>query len=89
VSRALERIRKAARERKKERFTALFHQVSTDLLKEAFFELREDASPVHRALPKNAVLAPDRPSSRRWKCMVRLVVTVVAQSHSSQRGTPE
>ena len=32
VSHALERIRKVARERKKERFTALFHHISIDLL---------------------------------------------------------
>ena len=41
VSQALERIRKVARERKKERFTALFHHISIDLLEEAFFELKE------------------------------------------------
>src|ERR1017187_5154643 len=45
VSQALERIRKVARERKKERFTALFHHISTDLLEEAFFGLKEDAAP--------------------------------------------
>ena len=33
VSQALERIRKAARERKKERFTALFHHVTPELMK--------------------------------------------------------
>ena len=45
VSQALERIRKVAKERKKERFTALFHHISIDLLEEAFFELKEDAAP--------------------------------------------
>jgi RNA-directed DNA polymerase len=45
VSQALERIRKVARERKKEKFTALFHHISIDLLEEAFFELKEDAAP--------------------------------------------
>jgi len=45
VSQALERIRKVARERKKERFTALFHHISSELLEEAFFELKEDAAP--------------------------------------------
>src|SRR5436190_16508312 len=45
VSQALERIRQVARERKKERFTALFHHISTDLLEEAFFELKEDGAP--------------------------------------------
>jgi hypothetical protein len=45
VSQALERIRQAARQRKKEKFTALFHHVSIDHLKEAFFELKENAAP--------------------------------------------
>ena len=45
VTQALERIRIAARERKKERFTALFHHISIDLLEEAFYELKENAAP--------------------------------------------
>src|SRR5215207_2747405 len=44
VTQALERIRIAARERKKERFTALFHHISIDLLEEAFYELKENAA---------------------------------------------
>jgi group II intron reverse transcriptase/maturase len=44
VSQALERIRTIAKERKKERFTALFHHLSIDLLDEAFSELKEDAA---------------------------------------------
>ena len=36
VSQALARIRQAARQRKKEKFTALFHHVSIDHLAEAF-----------------------------------------------------
>ena len=44
VSQAQERIRKAARERKKERFTALLHHISTDLLEAEFFALKEHAA---------------------------------------------
>src|SRR5215204_7078015 len=44
VSQALERIRQVAKERKKERFTGLFHHISTDLLERAFFELKRDAA---------------------------------------------
>jgi RNA-directed DNA polymerase len=36
VSQALERVRQVARQRKKEKFTALFHHVSIDHLEEAF-----------------------------------------------------
>src|SRR5690349_6156449 len=45
VSQALARIRQIARVRKKEKFTALFHHLSVDLLEEAFFELKENAAP--------------------------------------------
>jgi RNA-directed DNA polymerase len=44
VSQALERIRKAARERKEEKLTALLHHISPELLAEAFDELKEDAA---------------------------------------------
>ena len=45
VSQALGRIRQAARQRKKERFTSLLHHISTDLLRLAFFELKRNAAP--------------------------------------------
>ena len=45
VSQALERIRKAARERKKERFTSLFHHLSIELLEDSFDELKQNAAP--------------------------------------------
>jgi RNA-directed DNA polymerase len=44
VSQALERIRQAARERKTERFTALLHHISPELLAEAFGDLKQDAA---------------------------------------------
>ena len=45
VSQALERVRQVARQRKKEKFTALLHHVSVDLLGMAFFALKRDAAP--------------------------------------------
>jgi retron-type reverse transcriptase len=42
---ALERIRKVARGRKKERFISLFHHISIDLLEDAYYELKVDAAP--------------------------------------------
>ena len=44
VSQALDRIRQVARQRKKERFTALFHHISVDLLRTAFFALKREAA---------------------------------------------
>src|SRR5262249_3366482 len=41
----LGRIRAAARQRKKERFTNLLHHVSVGQLREAFFALKRDAAP--------------------------------------------
>jgi retron-type reverse transcriptase len=45
VTQALERIRQVAKARKKERFTALLHHVSPELLGEAFGELKQNAAP--------------------------------------------
>jgi microsomal dipeptidase-like Zn-dependent dipeptidase len=44
VSQALDRIRQAARQRKKEKFTALFHHLTVELLEEAFGALAQDAA---------------------------------------------
>jgi RNA-directed DNA polymerase len=41
---SLERVRQAARQRKKERFTALLHHISIDCLRMAFFALKRDAA---------------------------------------------
>ena len=45
VSQALARIRQAARQRTKERFTALFHHINLELLRDAFFALKREAAP--------------------------------------------
>ena len=45
MSQALERVRQAARHRKKERFTTLFHHLSPQMLRTAFLALKRDAAP--------------------------------------------
>ncbi len=45
VSQALGRVRKIARERKKERFTSLLHHVDAAMLETAFFALKRAAAP--------------------------------------------
>ena len=45
VSQGLDRVRHAARQRKKEKFTALLHHVTVDLLREAFLALKRRAAP--------------------------------------------
>lgn len=45
VFQGLDRVRKAARARKKEKFTALLHHVSVELLSAAFSWLKRDAAP--------------------------------------------
>jgi RNA-directed DNA polymerase len=44
VTQALDGVRQAARQRKKERFTTLLHHISIDLLRLAFFALKRDAA---------------------------------------------
>src|ERR1700704_3317039 len=63
VSQALERIRQAARQRKKERFTALLHHVNVDLLRQAFFEIKKDAAP--GSVPGAPVTAGLQPKAGR------------------------
>ena len=45
MSQGLDGVGKAARERKQERFTALLHHLSIELLRESFYELQRKASP--------------------------------------------
>src|SRR5260370_42523681 len=45
VSQGLDRVRQAAKARKKERFTALLHHVNVDLLKDAYSLLKRNAAP--------------------------------------------
>src|SRR5262245_3309585 len=45
VSQALDRVRKAARLKRKGKLTALLHHINVDLLREAFFALKRDAAP--------------------------------------------
>ena len=45
VSQALERVRIAARQRKKEKFTALLHHISVETLEAAFYALKRKAAP--------------------------------------------
>ena len=45
VSQALERVRKAARQRKTEKFTSLLHHINPGMLRAAFHAIRRDAAP--------------------------------------------
>ena len=45
MSQRLAGVRKAARERKQERFTALLHHLSVDLLRDSFYALKRQAAP--------------------------------------------
>jgi RNA-directed DNA polymerase len=44
VTQALDRVRQAARQRKKEKFTTLFHHLNVDLLRKAFLALKREAA---------------------------------------------
>ncbi len=45
MSQGLNGVRQAAKERKQERFTALLHHMSVDLLRDSFFALKRQAAP--------------------------------------------
>src|SRR5450756_1452727 len=45
MSQGLNGVRKAAKDRKQERFTALLHHMSVDLLRDSFFALKRQAAP--------------------------------------------
>ena len=45
MSQGLDGVRKVARERKQERFTALLHYLSVELLRDSFYPLQRKASP--------------------------------------------
>ena len=45
VSQGLDRVRQVAKQSKKERFTALLHHVTVDLLRESFLALKRHAAP--------------------------------------------
>src|SRR6266568_3246252 len=45
MSQGLDGVRKAARERKQERFTSLLHHLNVDLLRDSFYALQRKASP--------------------------------------------
>src|SRR5271168_4544577 len=45
VSQALERVRQAARQRKKEKFTSLLHHINPAMLKTALYAMKRDAAP--------------------------------------------
>src|SRR6266566_4688409 len=68
VSQALERIRKVARERKKERFTALFHHISIDLLERG----------AYRALPNRRVYI-SKPDGRQRPLAVAALEDKIVQ----------
>ena len=45
MSQGLDGVRKVAKERKQERFTALLHHLNVDLLRDSFYALQRKASP--------------------------------------------
>jgi RNA-directed DNA polymerase len=65
VSQGLERVREAARKRKKERFTALLHHVTIDLLKDAYSWLKRAAPSKSAASRRSTITAASTKSVAR------------------------
>ena len=51
VSQGLDRVRHAARQRKKEKFTTLLHHVTVDLLQDSFMALKRQAASLGEPCP--------------------------------------
>jgi len=64
VTQALDRVREAARQRKKERFTALLHHISIATLRQAFYALQRKVAPGVDSLTWDAYEAPSSPGSK-------------------------
>src|SRR5437867_12741150 len=67
VPQGLDRVRQVAKARKKERFTALLHHVSVDLLKDAYSWLKRNAAPGVDGVTWQAMSRTSKPTS--WTCM--------------------
>src|SRR6202140_4740721 len=83
VSQALERIRQTARQRKKEKFTALFHHVSIDHLEQHLERNLEALHPrvhrgAYRALPSRRVYIP-KPDGRQRPIAVAALEDKIVQ----------
>ena len=72
VSQALERVRQAAKARKKERFTALLHHIDLDLLRLSFYALKRNAACCSCG-SGGASATASLPSSWVWACSVSQV----------------
>jgi len=83
VSQALERLRQAARQRKKDRFTALLHHVNLDSLREAFYALKRDAAPECRWHEVARIRGRSRAQARR---PARPVFTAARIARSPRAG---
>jgi RNA-directed DNA polymerase len=77
VSQALDRVRTAARHRKKERFTTLFHHLSVDLFREAFLALHRGT---YRALPSRRRYIPKSDGRQRPLAVAALEDKIVQKA---------
>ncbi len=96
VSQALERVRQAARQRKKERFTSLLHHVDRAMLRTAFYAIKRDAAPgvdgvtwetyeqaqagTYRELPSRRSYIPKEDGSRRPLAVAALEDKIVQKA---------
>lgn len=81
MTQSLDRVRTAARLRKKDRFTALFHHINVDTLRAAFFALRRKAAQG----PRGRSRAPARRSAQTGPTRSVSPATVSPDVHTKGR----
>jgi hypothetical protein len=93
VSQGLNGVRKAARKSKEQRFTALLHHLSIELLRESFYALQRKPEPRRSAAgwhppDRSFDSCPGRKSSTRWLLPERTRATQERQPRSSSGRGP-
>ena len=78
MTQALDRVREAARQRKKGQFTALLHHVNADTLRTAFYALKRKAAPGVDGMTWHDYEADLEPSRQRQRIGGDFLISVAA-----------
>src|SRR5277367_5989844 len=83
VTQALDRVRHAARQRKKEQFTALLHHVNVDALRIAFYALKRKAAPGMASTTVSIAAVAFSKGCRARARMLQMAPSLIVSENSS------